>query len=87
MNPITTKSVAKLVTQPSFRAVGQTRVEWQTFENPENKRQMYGSQAWIDPKELNRGEALPIDIIEYIIEYISFFSLKETMPLSLIPLP
>ena len=40
------KSVSKLVMQPSFRAVGQTHVEWQTFEKPENKRQTYGSQAW-----------------------------------------
>ena len=49
MNPITRKSVSKLVTQPGFRAVGQTHAEWQAFENPENKRQMYGSdQAWVD---------------------------------------
>ena len=34
--------------QPSFRAVGQTHAEWQTFEKPENKRQMYDSQAWVD---------------------------------------
>ena len=27
----------KLVLQPSFRAVGQTHVQWQTFEKPENK--------------------------------------------------
>ena len=39
--------MSKLATQPSFRAVGQTHAEWQTFENPENKRQMYGSQAWV----------------------------------------
>ena len=37
--------MSTLVIQPSFRAVGQTHVEWQTFENPENKRQLYGSQA------------------------------------------
>ena len=37
--------MSKLVMQPSFRAVGQTHAEWQTFEEPENKRQMYGSQA------------------------------------------
>ena len=24
-------------------------MKWQTFEKPENKRQMYGSQAWVDP--------------------------------------
>ena len=30
------------ITQPSFRAVGQTHAERQTFEKPENKRQMYG---------------------------------------------
>ena len=35
-----------IVIQPSFRAVGQTHAEWQTFEKPENERQMYGSQAW-----------------------------------------
>ena len=33
MNPIARKSMSKLVTQPSFRAVGQTHAEWQTFEN------------------------------------------------------
>ena len=48
MNPITRKMLSKLVRQPSFRAVGQTHAEWQTFEKPENKRQMYGSQAWVD---------------------------------------
>ena len=47
--PLTRKSMSKLVIQRSFRAVGQlTHVEWQTFEKPENKRQMYGSQAWVD---------------------------------------
>ena len=43
MNPITRKSVFKLVKRPSFRAVGQTHAKWLTFEKPENKRQMYGS--------------------------------------------
>ena len=37
--------MSKLVMQPSFRAVGQTYAKWQTFENPENKRQMCGSQS------------------------------------------
>ena len=46
INPITRKSVSKLVMQPSFRAVNRT--EWQTFEKLENKRQMYGSRAWVD---------------------------------------
>ena len=45
MNPITRKSMSKLVMQPRFRAVDQTHAEWQTFEKLENKRQMYGSQA------------------------------------------
>ena len=45
MSPITRKSMSKLVMQPSFRAVGQTHVKWYTFEKPENKRQMYISQA------------------------------------------
>ena len=40
--------MSKLVTQSSFKAVGQTNADWQTFEKPENKRQMYGSQAWVD---------------------------------------
>ena len=48
MNPITRKSMSKLVTQPSFRAVGQTHVKWSTFKKPENKRQMYDSKAWVD---------------------------------------
>ena len=42
MNPITRKSMSKLVIQPSFRAVGQTHVEWQTFGKFENKRYIYG---------------------------------------------
>ena len=45
MNPITRKSMLKLVMQPSFRAVGQTHAEWQTFEKPENKKQIHGSQS------------------------------------------
>ena len=37
------------VIQPSFRAVlGQTHAKWQALEKPENKRQMYGSQARVD---------------------------------------
>ena len=40
--------MSKLITQPHFRAVGQTQAEWQTFEKPKNKRQMYGTQAWVD---------------------------------------
>ena len=44
INPITRKSMAKLVTQPSFRVVGQTHTEWQTFEKPKNNRQMYGGR-------------------------------------------
>ena len=41
------KEHVKIRVQPSFRAVGQTHVKlkWQTFGKPENKRQMYGSQA------------------------------------------
>ena len=34
MNPITRKSMSKLVTQSSFRAVGQTHTEGKTFEKP-----------------------------------------------------
>ena len=34
--------------QPSFINVGQTNVEWQTFEIPKNKRYMYDSKAWVD---------------------------------------
>ena len=36
--------MSKLVIQPSFRAVGQTHAEWQTFEELENERQMYPMQ-------------------------------------------
>ena len=43
MNPIVRKSMSTLVIQPSFRALGQMQVKWQTFEKAENKRQMYGS--------------------------------------------
>ena len=39
--------MSKLVMQPNFRAVGQTHTEWQTFEKPENKRQMCGSQQYL----------------------------------------
>ena len=45
MNPITRKIMWKLALQPRFRAVGQTHANWQTFEKPENKRQMYSSEA------------------------------------------
>ena len=38
---VTRKSVSKLAIQPSFRVVGQTHAEWQTFEKSENKRQTY----------------------------------------------
>ena len=41
--PITRKSMSKLVMQPSFRAEGQTHVKWQTFEKPENKRNVWQS--------------------------------------------
>ena len=37
------KEQEKLVTQLSFRAVGQNHAEWQTFEEYEIKRQLYGS--------------------------------------------
>ena len=33
MNPIVRKSMSTLVIQPSFRALGQMQVKWQTFEN------------------------------------------------------
>ena len=45
MNPIMRKCMSKLVIQPSFKAVGQKAVEWKTFENPQNKRQMYDSKT------------------------------------------
>ena len=50
MNPFVRKSMSTLVIQPSFRALDQMQVKWQTFEKPENKRQMYGSlstQTWL----------------------------------------
>ena len=43
MNPFVRKSMSILVIQPSFRALGEMQVKWQTFEKSENKRQMYGS--------------------------------------------
>ena len=39
--------MSKLVTQPSFRAVGQTHAEW-IGRHLKNKRQMNGSQAWVE---------------------------------------
>ena len=47
MNPFVRESMSTLVVQPSFRALGKMQVKWQTFEKPENKRQMYGRQAWV----------------------------------------
>ena len=50
MNPTKKKSMSTLVIQPSFRALGQKQAKWQTFEKPENMRQMCGSQsigAWL----------------------------------------
>ena len=48
VNTIMRKSMSKLVLWLSFWAVGQTHVEWQAFEKPENKRQMYDCQALMD---------------------------------------
>ena len=51
MKPIVRQSIlSTLVIQPSFRALGEMQVKWETFEKPENKRQMYGNQstqAWL----------------------------------------
>ena len=40
INPITRKSISKVVMQPSFRAVGQKAVDGRYFKKPENKQQM-----------------------------------------------
>ena len=61
MNPFVRKSMSTLVIQASSRALGQMLVKWQTFEKHENKRQMYGSLAWVDP-------------LPYICLLFSFFS-------------
>ena len=45
MNPIARKSISNLVIHARF---GQTHAEWQAFQKPENKRQMYDSKAWLD---------------------------------------
>ena len=42
MNPITRKSMSKLVIRPGFRAEVQTHVEWQIFGKFENKKYIYG---------------------------------------------
>ena len=52
--------MSNLVTQPSFRAVGQTHAEWQTFEKLKNKRQMYGSQAWMHKVYDRRSFSVPV---------------------------
>ena len=39
--------MSTLVIQPSFRALGQMQVKWQTFEKPENKREMYGTLSLV----------------------------------------
>ena len=44
MSPI----VGKSMSTSSFRALGQMQVKLQTFEKAENKRQMYGSQVWVN---------------------------------------
>ena len=44
MNPLTSKSMSKLVTQPSFRGVGQTHEEWQTYEKHWKLETMYDWQ-------------------------------------------
>ena len=46
-NPITRKTMSKLVIQPSFRAVGQEPAKWKTFEKTEDKRQMYDSETGV----------------------------------------
>ena len=39
--------MSTLVIQPSFRALGQMQVKWQTFEKSENKRQVHPSLTTI----------------------------------------
>ena len=43
MNHITEKEYVKIGMYLSVRKIDQTHAEWQTFEKPENKRQVYGS--------------------------------------------
>ena len=44
MNPTTRKNLSKLLTQPSFRAVGQTHVEWQTKQQQQLQQQLQQQQ-------------------------------------------
>ena len=82
MNPITRKSLSKLVTQPSLRAVGQTHAEWQKLEKPENNRHMYGSQAWV---ELCKLAALMtnFDMLFLVMGFISLVDEIQFMLISI----
>ena len=75
--------------RPSFRAVGQTHAKQQTFENPENKRQMYGSQSTHALKctSLVKHELATLYIIQHMFLpflYEGLLSLTR-MTLTLVP--
>ena len=76
MNPIARRSMSTLVIQPSFRALGQMQVKWQTFENPENKRQMYGRQAWVDPLPTIWLAPSTLLLLCFLTEKIEIFSIR-----------
>ena len=89
INPIVRKSMSNLATHLSFRAVGQT-LKWQAFEKMENKRQMYGGQAWVDwllyiclsrvwPRALKLGYITNVDMLFRTMGLICLFYEKKLM--------
>ena len=83
MKTIMRKSMSKLVMQPGFRAVGQTRRMVDIWK-PENKRQMYGSKAWgfssfsnvyhftcLWPTPLKHGCVTNLDMLFLVMGFIS----------------
>ena len=60
MNPTTRKNLFKLLTQPSFRAVGQTHVEWQTKQ--QQQLQLQQQQQQQQQQETHIGELTDANI-------------------------
>ena len=97
MNPFMRKSMSTLVIQPSFRALGQMQVKWQTFEKPENKRQMYPlpyicllfsgcsnvchSAAFL-PTALKLGGIPNFDMLSLVMRFISLVNEIQFMLIS-----
>ena len=78
MNPFVRKSMSTLVIQPSFRALGQMQVKWQTFEKPENN--CHSAAFW--PTALKLVCITNFDTLSLVMGFISLVNEIQFMPIS-----